>query len=904
MTATEALELRGANAARPFCRPLDAVDEPTAIGGKASALGRMMRAGLPVPNGFVIVAAALESHLSANAIGVRIEKLCAELDAGDPGPEAGRRTSAAIGALVREARLPDQVWRDVFAHARPLLVHGRVVVRSSAIGEDGASDSFAGQLDSILHVGDEATLQRALLDCWSSQWSERALFYRHARRLDARGMGVVVQRQVEARGAGVLFTTTTEGPMLVEFAPGLGDALVGGAIDPGRASIDRATAAVEQLAVAAPRQGEVFALETRVALQLRDAGLAVERAFGAPQDVEWALDSDETLYLVQSRPITAPVSIGGGSVAETKSGRMVSWSNANVNENFPGPISPLLYSIAQQGYTHYFRNLAVAFGISPDRVAAMEPAFQRIIGVHGARMYYNLTSIHSVLRLAPFGAALTASFDTFVGANGAGVDTNTVASAGRSRQVVETVVIAFKAAKRFFGIDHAVQRFERTIDAFAARTTPARLATMSLGELGASLAGFMEIRCHRWLDASLADASSMMCYGALERLLKRAYGVGDRSGIHTSLLKAIPNVVSGEPVLQLWALSRRVRADEELHRRFESTTATDLLRAIDGEPALARFRTEFQRYLDDWGFRCSEELMLTSPSFQENPAPVIEMIRAYARIDGPTPSEALAAQALDREETTHRVFAELHGRFVWRSIPITYPALLGLLLPWTHAAIRYRERARLKQALLYARCRRIALATGEELVRRELLAQREDVFFLSVSELLELTSGGGGAMLPGAVRSLVRVRRDEHERASALSPPDAFTLPEGEYFTCASPRRSVDVAATDLRGTPACGGRVTGRAMVLRDTTEAGRLERGDVLVTKQTDPGWGPVFFLISGLVIERGGMLSHGAIIAREFGIPCVVGVRDATRRIASGSTITVDGDRGEINEAPVAD
>ena len=167
---------------------------------------------------------------------------------------------------------------------------------------------------------------------------------------------------------------------------------------------------------------------------------------------------------------------------------MISWSNANVNENFPAPISPLLYSIASQGYTHYFRNLAVAFGIAPERVAAMEPAFQQIIGVHGARMYYNLTSIHSVLRLAPFGRALTASFDTFVGANGTGRgDEHRDQAPGRWRQVAEVAVIAVKTAKRFARIDGGIRRFERTVDEFAEQTTAGTARrTMSLGELRTS----------------------------------------------------------------------------------------------------------------------------------------------------------------------------------------------------------------------------------------------------------------------------------------------------------------------------------------------------------------------------------------------------------------------------------
>ena len=203
----------------------------------------------------------------------------------------------------------------------------------------------------------------------------------------------------------------------------------------------------------------------------------------------------------------------------------------------------------------------------------------------------------------------------------------------------------------------------------------------------------------------------------------------------------------------------------------------------------------------------------------------------------------------------------------------------------------------MKQALLYSRCRRIALAIGECLAVRGILYSREDVFFLTVAEIDELLSGA--AMFPRDVRSIIRVRRRAHERLAATTPPDAFTLGEGEYLDdgFAAPMDTPAANGAMLTGTSACGGRVTGRATVLRDVTEAWRLARGDVLVTRQTDPGWGPVFFLVAGLVIERGGMLSHGAIIAREFGIPCVVGVRDAMGAIPDGASVTVDGDAGRV-------
>jgi pyruvate,water dikinase len=869
MTAISVAPASGVERLTELCVPLAAATEENLVGGKAYALGRLIRAGVAVPQGFVVASRTLDEHRAR---------------AGEEQAASTRRRGEAEAReqqRLLELPLGIELRQALAGNATALLAHGPVVVRSSAVGEDGATESFAGQLESVLHVGDEAQLESAVRTVWASLWSERVASYRKARGLPVRGMGIIVQRQIDARAAGVMFTATSSGEMLVEYAAGIADKLVAGEVDPGRVAIDRLSGASRVL-----RRVAECTLGEREVEQLRRIGLAVEAEFGAAQDVEWAIDRSGVLYVVQSRPITAPVTI-----PLPANGRRISWSNANVNENFPRPISPLLYSIAAVGYTHYFRNLAVACGVSRARIRAMEPAFQRIIGVHGARMYYNLTSIHSVLHLAPFGDSLTRSFDAFVGADGDAVDASGLARPGKLRQAGEVAVIAARATTLLMQIGRRIERFERTVDDFAKRSAPARLEGMSLAELRELLAGFIEIRCHKWLDASLADGAAMISYGALERLLRHP-GMG--ASVHTSLLKAIPNVVSGEPVLRLWDLSRLVRSDSALNAVFDSgATARAVLDAIETEPRFAEFRAALQRFLDEWGFRCSEELMLTTPSFQEDPAPLVDILRVYVGTEGEPLREAFRAQVAERERQTRAVGSELG---------LPRAVLLNALLPRVHAAIRYRERARLKQALLYSRCRRIALAMGRELARTGTIAERDDVFFFTWQELVDLT--GGGAMFPGSVRSSIAMRKAEHARLSATRPPDAFTLEEGEYLD-----DDIDVAIPStanakarlgevLYGTSACGGRVSGRATVLESVTQASLLARGDVLVTRQTDPGWGPVFPLISGLVIERGGMLSHGAIIAREFGIPCVVGVKDAMRRIPSGTTLTVDGDRGGVH------
>jgi pyruvate,water dikinase len=503
-------------------------------------------------------------------------------------------------------------------------------------------------------------------------------------------------------------------------------------------------------------------------------------------------------------------------------------------------------------------------------------------------MYYNLTSIHSILRTAPLGEHLTRAFNQFVGA-----EEVTAPAAGDRRawavsEALALTRIAAKTAWQYLFLRRRVHAFEHTADEYAAHTHAGRLATRALAELLDDLRAFLDIRCHRWKDASLADAASMVCYALLQRSLA---GKGS-SSLHNRLLRALPGVPSTIPPLRLWELSRAIRSDAALLQLFATAEPAVVLETLQHDRRFAGFRSEFEQFLEQWGFRSSAELMLTVPSLQENPIPAIELLKTYSASDGEPPDVAISRQAAERLAETSKL---LKG--MMRRSPLN-AAWVWLLLRWTQRAIAYRERARLKQALLYNRCRVVALAIGERLVRAGILRHQDDIFMLTWQEIVEL--GSGLAMFPQHIAELISWRRRAHAELAAMHPSDTIRLPEGQYLAAAweaaSPAHAgEDGPETALCGIGASGGRVTARAAVLADVREAGCIRRGEVLVTRQTDPGWAPVFGLISGLVIERGGMLSHGAIIAREFGLPCVVGVKNATTRIANGTIVTVDGDHG---------
>lgn len=858
------------------------------FGSKAANLARMLAKGYAVPPGFVLPNRVFQSHLQRAGLAAGMQtQQDGGIDASDLKTVA-RDVSRKLHAAPFDTALENDL--RTIAMSTDML---NMAVRSSAIGEDSAAHSFAGQLDTILNVQNEGGLKNAVVEVWASMWSARSLHYQKRRGIRLANMGVILQVQVEARHAGVMFTRAPaavingRSAIVIEYCSGLGDRLVAGDADPARVLIDRV-------------DGEIFShvagedtdslLDDNDIINLVSEGMRLEQDFGEALDIEWAIDNNGKLWLLQARPITTAV----------KSAPCVVWSNANIAENFPEPVSPFLYSVVRRGYAAYFHNLGLGFGVSRRRIAAMHDALEHIVGVHGGRLYYNLSNIHTVISLVPGGGWLTRSFNQFVGATQF-PSTQELPAQGGVERSLELLRVAIMTSWRYLHVQSGLTRFETTVDKFCARTRPADLAAMSASEQLGRLRDFFIIRLQRWNDAALADTAAMVCYSLLQRQLRRWLPISGES-LHNNLLIGLPGLASHTPVEKLWNLSRHIRNNPELVELFANADVTLIARQLREHERFADFYSRLNEFLEYWGFRSSGELMLTRPSPEENPNQTLALLCRYAALEAPSPQQQLKEQAAIREATTSRVCSELTPNSLLRRSPFSRAWLLRLLLAATQGAIRLRERARQKQAKLYVRLRHLVLAIGHRLVTSGHLTVAEDIFFLDCEEVDALLSGH--AMFPYEVGTRIRQRRDEHARLATMVPPDSFTLDWGGYLPQQQGNQTPSVVAADsgelqqLQGTGACGGCITANAVVLADASEAGRMQQGDIVVTRQTDPGWACVFFLARGLVIERGGMLSHGAIIARELGIPAVVGVRNATTRIVSGTRLAIDGDRGVVD------
>jgi pyruvate,water dikinase len=842
---------RSCNADATVVVPLESREcaAPGEVGWKAARLARLAQEGAPfrVPAGVAVTTSALVEHCARNRIRIvdDPEAVAAAIRAGDLAP----RLVAALES------------------AGSRLGAGPFAVRSSAVAEDDAEGSMAGLLETFLGVA-PADLGSRLRDCWASLFSRRAQSYlrRHgasARSADLR-MAVLVQRQLAPRWSGVLFTVDPSRRagdfMVLEWVEGLGEALVSGSVSPKRLLLSRRSLLLPD------------DLDPALALAVKDLhaqALRAERLFGEPLDIEWCAD-DDGLHLLQARPITA---FGGpGTTA---------WSSANVGENYPAALSPFTWSVVDRFRSSYFDSLAEKLWVPGPCRTALRPLLDNLLGVHRGRVHYNLSSWYRMFALLPGGHLLRRSFDRYID--------QPVPFAGSSVEADLPPVPAWRLVPALIGryltlsgsVTAFVQRFRRHRQGWRRLLDEAR-SPEAAGRVLAKITAFLD---DQWGDAALADFSAMV-FPALLQSVAAAWLPAADAPRAAGLLRGL-QLKSTEALKLLHALGAWVSKRPPLLALLEAGRDAELAVALDGDG-----RALWHTFLDEFGGRCYQELLLTSPTFEERPDLAWHLVRGSLAAGAPDPAAREAEEADERGRLTR----ELLGR-----LPRWKRPLLALLARDAQRAIAAREQVRLCQGLLYGELRRAALAVGRWLVERGRLEHPEDVFQLEAGEVERLLRSR--FLYPETLPALIRLRREAAAKANAdrRPLPSFFVAREGaeyqdriENVTPASGRRA-------WRGVGVSPGSATGHVRVIVDpVAQAGQLRPGEVLVASATDPGWTPLFLIASAAVVERGGMLSHAAIVAREVGIPVVVDVALATSALRDGERLRVDGDTGLVEAA----
>ncbi|MEV4613001.1 rifamycin-inactivating phosphotransferase [Kitasatospora sp. NPDC049258] len=856
---------------------LQEVDETQVVrvGGKGAHLGALSRIdGVRVPAGFCVTTDAFRRIMAeAPALDEQLDRL-ARVHPDDR--EAIRTLGARIRRSIEEVAVPDDLAAAITRALARLGEQGGYAVRSSATAEDLPTASFAGQQDTYLNVVGPTAVLRHIGRCWASLFTERAIVYRRRNGIDHRTvrMAVVVQRMVLPRAAGVLFTadpvTGNRKIATVDAGFGLGEALVSGLVNPdvftvrGGEVVAR-TVAVKQRAVHAvpgggtqevaiePHRREQPALTDAQAVRLVQLGRRIEAHFGRPQDIEWCLVDDE-FRIVQSRPITTLF-----PVPEAADGADHLYVSVGHQQMMTDPMKPLGLSMWQLTAMVPMHEAGGRLFVDVSGRLASPASRAGLLELMGRGDPLVRDALETVLDRGDFLPPLP---DTAPGGPPPAPSDPVEADPAIVTELIGRSRESLAALRRDIGAKTGPALFDFLLEAFEEHK---RLLADPLN-LRAIMAG---MEATWWLNDQLLE------------------WLGEKNAADTLTLSAPDNVTS-QMGLALLDVADVIRPHPEVVAFLRGVEDDGFLDQLAKLPGGTEARDAIEAYLDRYGMRCVGEIDITRPRWRERPSTLVPVILDNVRNFEP----GAAGRRFE------------HGRqAAWEKEQDVLARLRALpdgerkadrakrMIDQVRSFAGYREYPKygiVSRSFVY---KQALLAEAERLVRAGVLADREDVFHLTFQEFHDLVRTN---RVDGR---LIRRRKDAFRSYQALTPPRVLTS-DGEAV--AGAYRRDDVPAGALIGLAVSAGTIEGRARVILDMAQAD-LEAGDILVTAHTDPSWSPLFVGIAGLVTEVGGLMTHGSVIAREYGLPAVVGVAQATRLIQDGRRIRVHGTDGYVEILP---
>ena len=903
------------------------------VGGKAANLGELISAGLPVPGGFCLTTDAYAEAMAPLGLGEVHRDLQAT-----PADHLERLAELAARArgLITAAELPPRIASEVLS-AYHALDSGQgpdsapgpdpgagsgvpVAVRSSATAEDLPFASFAGQQDTYLNVVGADALLAAVRDCWASLWTDRAVAYRASRNIDPStvALAVVVQRMVDAAAAGVMFTanpvTGRRRESVIDASPGLGEAVVSGAVNPDHFVVDTASGRIlerragdKRLVIRAlsgggtesidqPASADKPCLTDRQVRELAALGAKAEDHYGAPQDTEWAIDNAGKAWLTQSRPITTLYPLADkvlrGEVPEYDTRIYLCFSLA---QGLTRPITPM----GLAAFRIITGAVAARAGFEVPDARSGPPPYAEA----GQRIFFDLTTVarstvgrRIVPRVFDIMEARSAMLlrQVFTDPRFSitrrtpwGLIKHVAPVAARAR-VPETLLRAlFRPEAALRRVDGFTKDFNKSLELPGGASPRQRLdhAEQVLSRLFPNVPAIIPLPALGF--GMLALAGKLLRGG---RRQGHTPGQGDsESGRETwaelqPVLRGLPNNVTTEMDLELWRLATAIRADAESSQLLAEQPPALLAQRFKAGQLPAVTQSGLAAFLARFGHRAVAEIDVGMPRWRDDPTHILGVLANYLRLDDPAlaPDRQFSRAEAEAEAQVAALVAEARSRGRLRGI------IVRAALRRARLFVGLRELPKYQIVVALAEVRRQLAEVGKALATEGRIARADDVFFLDFAET--------AAALDGAdMQEFVARRQGAYYLELERRHIPRLLLSDGtEPETLASARGTAADGA--LTGSPASAGTVTAPARVILDPVGA-HLEPGEILVAPSTDPGWTPLFLTAGGLVMEMGGPNSHGAVVAREYGIPAVVGVADATSVLRTGQEVTVDGAAGTV-------
>ncbi|HET7143371.1 MAG TPA: PEP/pyruvate-binding domain-containing protein [Anaerolineales bacterium] len=883
----------------PFTSPVATLEN---AGGKAANLVRLTRAGFDVPRGFIVSTNAYCEFVKANKLEAVIRQATEGL--APENIEALEIASQTIRAAFSQGDLSAEIHQEIqTAYAdlnRQSTIENRqsVAVRSSATAEDLPDLSFAGQQDTYLNVIGELPLLKAVIDCWSSLWTARAIGYRMRNHIshDEAALAVVVQEMVQSDVSGVLFTANPLTGLLsesvIDATFGLGEALVSGQVEPDHFVVDSISAEIsgktlgaKKISMRGKTGGGVESIadegaESRQTLtddqirQLVTIGQSIQKEYNAPQDIEWAF-ADNKLYILQSRAITSLF-----PVPQVSYDPLIIWISFGAVQGLVGPITPLGRDTIRQVMAGGARMLGVK--TKPEEIEVFAMAGERVWIKFSDVMRHPLGSRIFKEALGFIEPSSGQILRTLSSDPRLGVGKGKFKFSTARRMIRFFAPILFKVMHNMAKPEHARARFDDDIEAYLAATKLP--AGSNRFERLANFVVFMRERIANVF--AFLMPRFIPVFGPSAAALGLLYRISAEPNLALEVTRGLPNNVTTEMDLVLWETAQAIQADAESKSRFAASDAAELARQYLNGTLPSASQNVIARFLDKYGARGVGEIDFGQPRWREEPTPVMHTLQSYLQIDSAfAPDIVFAKGEKAAQDAVEKIAAQVrkeHGGWLKEKIVRGAARRIRLLMGT-------RESPKFFAVRTMGIARKAILEVGKEFADAGTIEIPTDLIYLNLTELDSLARNETRDW-----KSLIAERRATYERELRRRQVPRVLVSDGRAFYEGMG------ASTDtdniISGSPVSPGVVEGIVHIVLDPRGT-QLIPGEILVCPGTDPAWTPLFMAAGGLITEVGGMMTHGSVVAREYGIPAVVGVHQATTRLKDGQRIKVDGTQGKI-------
>ncbi|MGR9099234.1 MAG: PEP/pyruvate-binding domain-containing protein [Gammaproteobacteria bacterium] len=856
----------------------------TDIGGKARNLFRLRRMGIETPDWLVVSSRLFDLLMKEHRTAA--DKFMAAIDPGDP--MSFNRAEKGIAGLIRRIEMPQAFLKELTGELRK---NGFYAVRSSVLDEDSASHSFAGQMDSFLNVRADRVAD-SIKKVWLSAFSARSMLYRKRRGIEMGNISaaVVVQDMVKSAASGVLFTLNPEAGQddcLISAVYGLGDGVTSDQVCSDTYVVSRVGDVVvkrntdkDGRIVGAEKGGTKYlelddrsrgeaVLDDRQIFELRRLGLEIEAEMGGPQDIEWAFDDDRNCWILQARPMTA-------ECAREEPLRPFVWDNSNIIESYPGLTLPLTFSFIRKAYERAFADAAKCLLPLQNFETGEAYPFGRLLGLIDGRVYYNLLNWYGMLSLLPGFGSRKKAWDQMIGI------TRQVEITSRPITFLNRITAGISIALRLLLVGRTAASFFSRFNPVYRRFALDGLESMDVFRLQEHYLRLEKSFAPFWYLTLFNDMAAMTYYAWLKKICADWLGESDAGAVN-GLLRGDGSMESIQPLRCLDELAECIGKNRKCAEMFSRLDDAGVFNRIMSDPELTAVRDNFRDYLRHFGDRGLEDLKLEYGGYRQRPELLVAAIR----------------QAMNKESSRmsgkHRI--DDGGEFIQAlDDRLRHPLkriVFDFVLARARLAIKQRENMRFARSRLFGLVRRLFLKMAGVLSEQGVIERPGDIFYLTVDEIFDYLNG---TSVNQNLKALVDFRRMQYKGFENCSPPDRMTVFGIPYQGVREEEMSCEYEANTISGIGCCRGIVEGKAVVVLDPKKTPPAA-GRILVARSTDPGWAFHIASARGIVIEKGSVLSHTAIISRELGIPTVVGAADATKRIPDGSNVRIDGAAGEV-------